>query len=256
MKNILLVSLILCVCALSLNANNDKEKKEKKTKKEKTSWFKKTTDAPYKQRRLLFALDLSPTISNLKGKDQVINDGRRFNFSYGLTVQYNIDSKYSVITGAKLISRGGKYRNFDPITYQANSLFPLEMPKKTLAKLRLRSLQIPVLGRITAKAAEGKNMRIYGQAGLGFDINMRARATFKNDYDGYDFKMKKVDVSNEFKGFNVSWLLGVGAIHAWNEKFDAYTGIGFSRAIGNIAKKDAIDKLNSKALTIDLGIIF
>jgi len=130
------------------------------------------------------------------------------------------------------------------------------MPTKTLAKLKLRSIQIPVLARITAKAAEGKNIRIYGQTGLGFNINMRSRATFKNKYDDYDFKIKNLDVSSEFKGFTASWIIGAGAIHAWNEKFDAYTGLSFSRDFGNIAKKDVIKSIKSKALTLELGIIF
>lgn len=248
--------MILMIFASTVVAQ-DGEKKSKRQKKERKVSIKKSeSDGPtFKDRKITFFGHLSPVLSSYRSRDAVDNVrlGRRLNFSYGVGAEYHLSPTFSVLSGINFAAGGGKMWSFEDIAFDQDGATDFVVPVKTKMKYKTRSLQIPVLARWTsAPQGDKQNMKMYGQAGLGLNFGMRARASFFND--DADIKERRIDISEDYRNFDMNLMLGAGVIRDWNEKFDYFCGLSFSRGFVNMAKN--YDAIRNRAWTIDVGIIF
>lgn len=252
MKKIFATFVVLMIVASSVFAQDTS--KEEKTKR---SWFKQedTNGSTFKDRKLTFAVNLSPQSSSYRSREAVLNDrlGRRFNLNYGLTAEYHYSPTFSVITGANFVAGGGKMYNFDELSYErTDNTTDLVIPEKTKMKYKTRALQVPLIARWTSGAqSDQQNMKMYAQAGIGLNFITRARATFVPDSGD---RLRNEDISEDYGNFDMNMTFGIGAIHDFNSRFDTFLGISYSRGFVNMSKN--FDKIRNRAWTLDWGFIF
>ncbi len=258
MKKILTIFVLCLFTISSIFAQDSDKKSEKKEKKERKPFYKKqvTKNPSFENRKLTFFINISPTLVRYRANDDVINDGagRRLRANYGINVEYHLSNKFSVISGLNLAAGGGKIRNFYDLAFDQNGTnTPITLPVASTVKYRTRALQIPAIARWTTTAQGDKqDFKVYGQAGLGFNFGMNAKATLLNK--DADIKIRRTDVSEDFAGFDMSLLLGAGVIHDYNEKIDTFLGISIARGFVNQSKN--FDLIKNRSFSVDWGIIF
>ena len=210
MKKLLLVATLLCsIFTFSTNSAKADSK----------------VDDIFKTYR--FGLYLGPTFNSLrptsssiesytiaKGKGQV-------GFSFGINADYNINDRYTIVTGLSLDWRGGQI-----LATHDSTPIKSDYIKKADIAYKHQYLTIP-LG-LKMKATEFDKFKIFAQTGFDLGILLSNRgdyvATLSNNLPVAGAKTKLKDVANCVP-VNLGWHIGPGVEYAFNDKNSVYLSV-------------------------------
>lgn len=199
-----------------------------------------------------FGLNASPNLSwfrtETRGYD---NRGVDLGFSYGLIVDYEFAQNYAVTSGLNILSTGGKMR----YRYLHEGV---DTHKRR--DYNLRYLELP-LG-LKLRTDEMGFMTYYGQFGLGFGFNIRAKADDRIYLEeDSTLRFSEVDISDETRFLRASLIIGAGAEYSLGGRTSLLGGITFHNSFANILDVDNPAVATSPSavnnyLELTLGVMF
>ncbi|WP_148233531.1 outer membrane beta-barrel protein [Pseudopedobacter saltans] len=183
-------------------------------------------------------LTAHPTIGWIRSDVNSINsDGVKLGFSYGVLGDFLFRESYAFSTALKLTTINGKTESTEGATTnkQTYKLQYIEIP----AKLKLLT-------------GDDKEVRFYGEFGLGNAFNVRAKADVKSNNSANT--AEGLDIYKRTSFYRGSIIIGGGAEIATSGKTRILAGLTFDNGFTDIQKGDGA--LKSSYLGINLGVFF
>ncbi|MBP6335859.1 MAG: PorT family protein [Bacteroidia bacterium] len=205
-----------------------------------------------------FGLKLTPNIGWLKSDDKEIkSDGSRFGISYGLIADFGFGENYAFATGIDVAYRGGKTKGeFNSASNDTTTTTITE------TDMKLQYIEFPI--SLKFKTNEIGQVRYYVQAGLGFGINIRARADIKETSETFvagtsigttSFDEENIDINESINAFNMSMIIGGGIEYNISGNTNLLVGLVFNNGFMDIA--DGGDYgARSNYFGLNLGVLF
>ena len=214
---------------------------------------------------------MKPTAStDDENKFNVVSDGTKIGFTYGLMADYNFAPNYGIITGIQITQTGGKI-----ITTNKDQAIQSDKVLKADFNYRLQYVEIPLALKLRTDDING--FRFFGQLGasIGFNIGKKADYTVSSvrsnataAYDTSGTKIKLTGSLGHIAPIMFQMNIGAGAEYPFNNRLTAYFGLFFNNGFAPDATKpdlfdegklgysgsfrDANTRLNNFALRVGL----
>ncbi|MCX6257868.1 MAG: porin family protein [Bacteroidia bacterium] len=201
--------------------------------------------------KLRLSLVVSPQVSWMKPDiSDVVYDGLRLGFKFGLNVDYFFTGNYSFSTGLLINNLGGILRYKTPVKFiVSDSTYYFQNDAQVTYKLQY--IEVPLL--IKLKTNQIGYYTWYGVFGLNPMFNIRARG------DADQLSVSDANISKEVNFFNMGYSIGGGAEYAIGNKLSISGGIVFSNGFTDVTtnisgRKNDRTVLNS--ITFQIGFLF
>ncbi len=186
----------------------------------------------------------SPDVSEIN------NEGARAGFSFSFMYEKMFTDNYSLVTGANLISSGGRLAGSERFTFEFPS-FTRQIGADTTIVYRIQYFSVPV--GLKLKTNELGYLTYFADFGLDPKMAVRGRV----DIPAIDIEGERA--MSEIKRFNMGWHLDVGIEYALGLETSAILGLGFENNFFDVTKDNRDqpkDKTSQKMLKFIFGVNF
>ncbi|MFD1631666.1 porin family protein [Pseudopedobacter beijingensis] len=183
-------------------------------------------------------LTVHPNIGWLRSDvDGLQSDGAKLGFSYGVLADFMFAESYAFSTALKLTTINGKS--------EAN-----ENGVITKSALKLQYIEIPT--KLKLLTGSDKDIRFFGEFGLGHAFNVRAKSNIKSSDPTQS--ERNVDIYKNTKFYRGSIIIGGGAEIKVASTTKAMVGLALDNGFTDIQKGNGT--LKSSYLAINVGVFF
>ncbi len=209
-----------------------------------------TSIEPARQQKLRFGAFLAPTMSwmrpaNSKSNDgqyNVINNGNKLGFTWGLIVDYWFAENYAFSTGLQINGCGGKIKATKII--DPNAPIPINHSIASADfNYRLQYFEIPLNLKMRT-APLTKNISFFGQLGVTPGLNIGKKATYtvtSTEVNAAPIKEENVKIVGTLSvaPLTIQLNVGAGATYPINDNLLAYVGVFFNNGFAPDATNPA-----------------
>lgn len=205
--------------------------------------------AGFSQKHIRLSFTGSPSVNWMSTNNPVAEREKLIlGYDFGLSgdLYFSEAERYSILTGIQISNIGGE------ISYLTSSDFQFSgktLPRLSKIKYRLRYVEIPLA--IKLKTDQFRRTRYWGQFGLSSMVNIGAKG------DSNDGQLKKSNINDEIKLFNLAMNVGVGFDFDLGGNNSATAGLIFQNGLIDVTTNNAFtDKTITNSLKLKVGLIF
>lgn len=201
-------------------------------------------------RALALSLSFNPTLNwlSVSGSDaekSQVGAG----FDYGLNADFfiNHNDRYAITTGLLVSNMHGKV-NYAPDHAYSIGGQAYAAGEKLTVDYRLKYLEVPLAFRLRSK--QFNRSSLWGQFGLFTGWNVSAKASSN------DKKLKKENIGNEVRLFNMGLNVGLGFEYDLGENNAISLGLVYKNGFFNTMKHNLGENTTTKTLALQLSFVF
>lgn len=203
----------------------------------------------YSQKHIRLSFAGGPSVNWMSATNLITEKGNpTLGYDFGLNgdFYFSDDERYALQSGVQITNVGGE------LTYLSTSgleFSGIKLPANAKVKYNLRYVEIPL--DIKLKTDQFGRVRYWGCIGLSSMLNISAKA------DSNDGLLKKTNINNEVKLFNLAMNVGAGFDFDLGGSNSLITGLVFQNGLLDVTSNKAInDKVIVNTLKLRIGVIF
>lgn len=208
------------------------------------------------QQKIGYGIHADPVISWFSSDiKEVINDGARPGFNFGLTFNKYFSPNYSFSTGISLLNAGGRLVSQDTTVMEFTSLKKIlklttVLPNEAIV-YKIQYLSIPLGLKLQTNQI--------GYITFFTDLGLDPKVVIGGKTDIPSLNIKDEKAMNELRMFNLSYHITAGIEYSLGGTTAMVLGLNFENNFLDITKDNGdqpVDKVSHKILSFRIGVNF